>query len=164
MGWASSSEMIAGAEAGARSLGVTSRDVVDSLCCRGGKVLRGGGAAGWENDRGPVVNGVCSVGDEFPFPGGVGGERAGAWALIGNNGTGDQLLSRHTQADLLMGAVAPSSPRQPLTSQCRLKASLRENLIISKIRPSTVATYVFPHLSQPKGLTARWILLCRFRS
>lgn len=143
---------------------MTSKDVVDSLCCRGGRVLRGGGAAGWENDRGPVVNGVCSVGDEFPFPGGVGGERAGAWALIGNNGTGDQLLSRHTQADLLMGAVAPSSPRQPLTSQCRRKASLRENLIISKIRARAVATYVFPHLSHPKGLTARWILLCRFRS
>jgi hypothetical protein len=38
-------------------------------------VLSGGGADGCENDNGPVVNGVCSVGDEFP--GGEGGESAG---------------------------------------------------------------------------------------
>jgi len=86
-------------------------------------VLRGGGAAGWENDKGPVVNGVCSVGDEFPFPGGVGGERAGAWALIGNNGTGDQLLSLQI-ADLRQltngsgGAIFSSTTLdQPMSSQ-----------------------------------------------
>ena len=49
-----------------------------------------------------------------------------------------------------MGAVAPSSPRHPLTSQWRRRASLREN--------------VLPHFSHPNGLTARWIRLCRFRS
>jgi hypothetical protein len=34
-------------------------------------VLSGGGADGCENDKGPVVNGVCSVGEELP-----GGEMA----------------------------------------------------------------------------------------
>ena len=39
---------------------------------------------------------------------------------------------------------------QPLTSRCLFNASLREKLLLQKV--------------QGKGFTARWILLCRFRS
>lgn len=70
--------MTAGAEAGATSFGVMSREVVDSLDWRGGRVLNGGGAEGCEKDRPPAGKGwpdVGSVGEEFP--GGEGGERAG---------------------------------------------------------------------------------------
>jgi hypothetical protein len=77
-----------GAEAG-RSLGVTRREVVDSFACLGGNVLKGGGAAGCENESAAALKGwpeVGSVGDELE--GGLGGDKAGAWALIGNKGTG----------------------------------------------------------------------------
>lgn len=70
--------MTAGADEGARSLGVMSSEVVDSLACLGGRVLKGGGAAGWENERAGAVKGlpeVGSVGDELE--GGLGGDKAG---------------------------------------------------------------------------------------
>ena len=51
-----------------------------------------------------------------------------------------------TQRDSLIGAVAPSSPRQPLTSQCRRSASFRENLVHQ--------TAILPEVKLDSRLTA----------
>ena len=111
---------------------------------RVGRVCRGAGGGAWPYDR------DGSDASRGEFCDGEGGDSAGGREmLIGNNGT--------------MGAVAPSSPRQPLTSQCRRSASLRENLRVRRGSATSRANLRLATLVTAKGLDRQMYSLVSFQ-